>query len=60
MSGDGDKAEDEEGTAHPERVSLTWKDYVALFIAALETVLLPLVIFIIVLFFVVLFVEGHL
>jgi hypothetical protein len=60
MSGDSDKTDDEEETATPQKVSLTWKDYVALFIAALETVLLPMVMFVIVLFFVVLLVTGHL
>jgi hypothetical protein len=59
LTGDSDRTGDEEETK-PPKLSLTWRDYVALFIASLETVLLPLVIFVIVLFIVVLLVEGHL
>ena len=32
-----------------ERPSLEWKDYVALFIAALETIVVPLIVFMIIL-----------
>jgi len=63
LSGTEDKPEDEEhekGDLQPEKVPLTWKDYVALTLATLETVLLPFVILVVVLFFFVLLISGHL
>lgn len=39
---------------------LTWRDYIALSIAALETVLAPLIIVVVIIFVVALIVTGHL
>jgi hypothetical protein len=55
---DGEKRE--KGDDQAEKVPLTWRDYVSLFIATLETVLLPFVILVVVLFFFVLLISGHL
>jgi len=48
------------GGAPREKVPLTWRDYVALFIASIETVLLPLIVMVVVLFVLVLLISGHL
>lgn len=47
--GDLDDQDKEEDEAQQLKVQLDWKDYVALAIAALETVLLPMVVLIVIL-----------
>lgn len=47
--GDLDDKDKEEDEAQQLKVQLDWKDYVALAIAALETVLLPMVVLIVIL-----------
>jgi hypothetical protein len=47
--GDFDDQDDEEDETPQLKVQLDWKDYVALAIAALETVLLPMVVLIVIL-----------
>jgi hypothetical protein len=53
-------AEEEEARRKKERIRLTWRDYVALSIAALETALFPLVVLVIILFVLAVFFAGHL
>ena len=48
---EGDNQDEEKDTrAQQSKAQLDWKDYVALAIAALETVLLPMVILVLILF----------
>lgn len=48
MAEDGDAMpDDEEGSDEP-KVTLGWKDYLALFIAFIETIALPLVIMLVI------------
>ena len=52
-------SEEEEAKKKKEIIHLTWKDYIALSIAALETALLPLVIVIVILFVLTVYFAGH-
>jgi hypothetical protein len=60
LEGAGEKKGEEDDGARKERARLTWKDYVALSVAALETVLAPFVIMVVILFIVVVWLTGHL
>ena len=55
----GELSEEEEAKKKKEIIHLTWKDYIALSIAALETALLPLVIVIVILFVLTVYFAGH-
>lgn len=60
MSDGEEKKQDQDQESTGKPYSLTWKDYVALSIAALETVLAPLIIVAVLLFIIALLVTGHL
>jgi hypothetical protein len=53
-------ADEEEARRKKERTRLTWRDYIALSIAALETALFPLVVLVVILFVLAVFFAGHL
>jgi hypothetical protein len=60
LSTDRDEEDKKRKDIKQERpIQLTWKDYFALTIAALETVLAPLVIAAVIIFIVAVWVTGH-
>jgi hypothetical protein len=59
LSEEEEKAEDEKRSGG-KPLPLTWRDYIALSIAALETVLAPLIVVAVLLFVIALIVTGHL
>ena len=54
-----EKDKKRKGVEQERPIQLTWKDYFALSIAALETVLAPLVIAAVIIFIVAVLVTGH-